>query len=87
MESTDGYDYSLTGHHLKPFLNPLKDEPFIGEMEDTYGTLWEFKEHIAFVDIRGQPLQELHFSLLLSSGDNYIHALEHQRESNANQRA
>ena len=47
MESMDGYDYSLTGHHLKPFMNPLKDEPFIGEMEDTYGTLSEFKEHIA----------------------------------------
>ena len=47
MELTDGYDYFLTGHHLKPFMNPLKDAPFIGEMEDTYGMLWEFKEHIA----------------------------------------
>ena len=46
METTDGYDYSFTGHHLKPFMNPLKDEPFISEMSDTYGMLWEFKEHI-----------------------------------------
>jgi hypothetical protein len=46
MENTDNYDYSVTQHHLQPFENPLKDIPFLEEMEDTYGQLWEFKEHI-----------------------------------------
>jgi hypothetical protein len=47
MELDDNYDYSVTKLHLNPFLNPLNDEPFISEMEDTYGTLWEFKDHIS----------------------------------------
>jgi hypothetical protein len=43
----DEYDYSLTQPHLQLFVNPLNDEPFIAEMEDTFGTLWEFKEHVS----------------------------------------
>ena len=47
MKETEEYDYSATRHHLIPFLNPLKEEPFISEMQDAYGAFWEFKEHIA----------------------------------------
>lgn len=47
MDTADGYDYSVTKHHLQPFINPLQDKPFIDEMEDTYDTLWEFRDHIS----------------------------------------
>lgn len=46
MDTEDRYDYSVSKHHLQPFRNPRKDDPFIDEMEDTYGTLWEFRDHI-----------------------------------------
>ena len=67
MEATDNYDYSLTSHHLKPFVNPFHDEPFIAEMEDTYGTLWEFKEHIhtwSFGENRFKSYVYLHYRVL-----------------------
>ena len=41
------YDYGVTQHHLEPFVNPRGDEPFIEEMADSYGALWQFKEHVA----------------------------------------
>lgn len=47
MEVNDTYDYSVTSHHLQPFVNPFGDEPFISEMEDSFGQLWEFKKHIS----------------------------------------
>ena len=47
MEPSDDYDYSGTSHHLNPFINPFNDEPFFGDMEHTYGTMWEFKDHIS----------------------------------------
>ncbi len=47
MEKQDLYDYSITAHHLQPFVNPLNDEPFIDEMANSYGMLWEFKDHIS----------------------------------------
>jgi len=40
MAEADDYDYNLTKDHLKPFVNPLQDAPFIDEMEDSYGSLW-----------------------------------------------
>lgn len=46
MENTDNYDYSATERHLQPFNNPLKEVPFIEEMQDSYGKLWEFRDHI-----------------------------------------
>jgi len=38
MVEADDYDYTLTKDHLEPFINPMQDEPFIGEMEDNYGS-------------------------------------------------
>ena len=46
METQDTYDYSLTMPHLRLFIDPLKDEPFIPEMADAFRPLWEFKPHI-----------------------------------------
>jgi len=47
MAEVDDYDYNLIKDHLEPFVNPLKNKPFIDEMEDNYGSLWQFKEHIS----------------------------------------
>ena len=38
----DDYDYSATLPYIEPF-RWTSDEPFITEMEDTYGKLWQFK--------------------------------------------
>ena len=46
MEDEDTYDYSATAPHLTPFEYPVTDEPFITEMPENYGKLWEFKDHI-----------------------------------------
>jgi len=47
MAGSSSYDYTSTAQHLKPFVNPLNGSPFISDMEETYGELWEFKEHVA----------------------------------------
>jgi hypothetical protein len=47
MAQEGEYDYSKTKHHMEPFINPFLNKPFFEEMEETYGALWEFKEHIA----------------------------------------
>jgi len=47
MTEADDYQYYNTKDHLERFVNPLKDEPFIDEMAETYGTLWQFKAHIS----------------------------------------
>jgi len=47
MAQDKGYDYTTTKNHLESFINPVLHKPFFEEMEETYGTLWEFKGHIA----------------------------------------
>jgi hypothetical protein len=42
MASTDGYDYSGMSHFIEEFQNPITDRSFISEMEENYGTLWQF---------------------------------------------
>jgi hypothetical protein len=42
MASTDGYDYSGMSHFIEEFQNPFTDRSFISEMEENYGTLWQF---------------------------------------------
>ena len=39
----DGYDYSSMFHFIKEFRNPFPNRPFITEMADNYGMLWQFK--------------------------------------------
>ena len=39
----DGYDYSRMSHFIEEFQNPFIDRPFIFEMEENYGSLWQFK--------------------------------------------
>jgi hypothetical protein len=44
MAHMDGYDYSSMTHFIKEFRNPFSDRPFITEMEENYGMLWQFKD-------------------------------------------
>ena len=37
------YDYSQSVHFLEEFKNPFPDKPFIEELEENYGKLWQFK--------------------------------------------
>jgi hypothetical protein len=40
----DSYDYSSMTHFIEEFHNPFSDRPFITEMEENYGMLWQFKD-------------------------------------------
>jgi hypothetical protein len=44
MVYIDGYDYSSMSHFIEEFHNPFSDRPFITEMEENYGMLWQFKD-------------------------------------------
>ena len=68
MASTDGYDYSGMSHFIEEFQNPFTDRPFIFEMEENYGSLWQFKNCI------------VGWSLGVSRCKGYIHLLH--KESN-----
>jgi hypothetical protein len=43
MAYSDSYDYSSMTHFIEEFRNPFPDRPFITEMEENYGMLWQFK--------------------------------------------
>jgi hypothetical protein len=40
----DSYDYSSMTHFIEEFRNPFSDRPFITEMKENYGMLWQFKD-------------------------------------------
>jgi hypothetical protein len=44
MASMDDYDYSGMSHFIEEFQNPFTDRPFISEMEENYGSLWQFRD-------------------------------------------
>jgi hypothetical protein len=44
MATFDGFDYSKMSHFIEEFQNPFADKPFISEMEENYGLLWQFKD-------------------------------------------
>jgi hypothetical protein len=41
MAFSDGYDYSAMSPFIEEFQNPFSDRPFITEMEENYGILWQ----------------------------------------------
>ena len=43
MANSDGYDYSAISPFIEEFQNPFPDRPFITELEDNYGSLWQLK--------------------------------------------
>ena len=46
MAGTQSYDYSLTEHHIEPFLYADPNTAFLEEDAESYGDLWQFKQHI-----------------------------------------
>jgi hypothetical protein len=44
MAFFDGYDYSAMSPFIEEFRNPFSDRPFIIEMEENYGLLWQLKD-------------------------------------------
>ena len=46
MAATQSYDYSLTEHHIEPFQYADPNTAFLEEDADSYGDLWQFKQHI-----------------------------------------
>ena len=44
MEHEDSYDYSTSLPFITEFINPFGGMPFIEEMEENYGKLWQFKD-------------------------------------------
>ena len=52
MKQVDNYDYSPSLPFITEFENPFENMPFIKEMEENYGKLWQFKECIPFWTLR-----------------------------------
>ena len=69
MASTDGYDYSRMSHFIEEFQNPFTNRPFISEMGENYGSLWQFTDCV------------IGWSLGVSRYKGYIHLLH--KESNS----
>jgi hypothetical protein len=69
MASIDGYDYSGMSHFIEEFQNLFTDRPFISEMEENYGSLWQFRDCI------------VGWSLGVSRYKGYTHLLH--KESNS----
>lgn len=46
MDVGGSYDYSNALLLMEPFENPLVNQPFIAELPETYGKLWQFKQNI-----------------------------------------
>ena len=44
MEHEDSYDYFRSLSFITEFINPFGGVPFIEEMEENYGKLWQFKD-------------------------------------------
>ena len=63
MEQVDNYDYSSSLPFIAKFENPFKNVPFIEEMEENYGKLWQFKKCVRF------------WTLGVSRFKNYIYLL------------
>ena len=66
--AVDNYDYSSSLPFIDKFQNPFESVPFIDEMEENYGKLWQFKNCIRY------------WTLGVSRFKNYVYLLH--RESN-----
>jgi hypothetical protein len=69
MASTKGYDYSGMFHFIEELQNLFTDRPFISKMEESYGSLWQFRDCV------------VGWSLGVSRYKGYAHLLH--KESNS----
>jgi hypothetical protein len=44
MPTFNDYDYLGMSYFIEEFRKPFSDKPFITEMEENYGSLWQFKD-------------------------------------------
>ena len=44
MANKESYDYSQSLPFITEFQNPIPDKPFIDELQENYGKLWQFKD-------------------------------------------
>ena len=44
MANEESYDYSQSLPFITKFQSPILDEPFIDELQENYGKLWQFKD-------------------------------------------
>ena len=65
MEQVDNYDYPSLPF-IAEFENPFENVPFIEEMEENYGKLWQFKECVQF------------WTLGVSRFKNYVYLLHRE---------
>jgi hypothetical protein len=71
MAFSDGYDYSTMSPFIEEFRNPFSDRPFITEMEENYGFLWQLKNCITG------------WTLGVSRYNGYVHLLHKEANSPA----
>ena len=69
MAFFDSYNYSAMSSFIKEFQNPFSDRPFIIEMEDNYGILWQLKNCI------------IKWSLGVSRYNGFVHLLYKEANS------
>jgi hypothetical protein len=65
----EGYNYSGMSYFIVEFQNPFTDRSFISEMEENYGSLWQFRNCI------------VGWSLGVSLYKGYIHLLHKELNS------
>jgi hypothetical protein len=71
MAFSDGYDYSAMSPFIEEFRNPFSDRPFITEMEENYGSLWQLKNCVT------------RWTLGVSRYNGYVHLLYKEANSPA----
>jgi hypothetical protein len=71
MAISDEYDYSAMSPFIKEFQNPFSDRPFITEMEENYGSLWQLKNCV------------IGWTLGVSRHNGHVHLLHKEANSPA----
>jgi hypothetical protein len=71
MAFSDGYDYSAMSPFIEEFKNPFSDRPFITEMKENYGSLWQLKNCV------------IRWTLGVSRHNGYVHLLHKEANSPA----
>jgi hypothetical protein len=71
MAISDEYDYSAMFPFIEEFRNPFSDRPFITEMEENYGSLWQLKNCV------------IGWTLGVSRHNGHVHLLHKEANSPA----
>ena len=69
MANFDGYDYSAMSPFIEEFRNSFSNRPFIIELEENYGSLWQLKNCI------------IGWTLGVSQHNGYVHLMHKEANS------